>query len=78
MDSETSEPVIEIAPNRLQRQHAARKEAGEDDDWQRADADRVHLGEDIGPVTRARKDVRNGRARQDGILLYRGDVLFYV
>src|ERR1017187_8962944 len=63
---------------RLEREDASGEEAGEDDDGHGTDADGVHLGEDIGPVVGRGKDVRDGRANQNGVLLHGCDVLLDV
>ena len=46
--------LVERRP-RLQRQHHAREQTGEQDDRYRADADAVHLGDRVAPVERARE-----------------------
>jgi hypothetical protein len=45
----------------LECEHATGEKSGENDDWHGADADGVHLGEDVVPVVRAGKDVSTAR-----------------
>ena len=58
---------------RLQGEHAASEEAGKDDDGQGADADGVHLREDVGPVAGSGEHVRHGAGGEQGILLQRAE-----
>jgi hypothetical protein len=53
----------------IDSKHAAEEEAGEDDDGQRADADDVGLHENVGAVRRLAKDVADGAAGEECVLL---------
>ena len=60
---------------RLQGEHAAREEAGEDNDRHGPDANRIHLGVNIRPIAGAGKKIGHRAPTQDGVTLDGGDGL---
>ena len=60
----------------LQRHHGAAEEAGKDDDRQAADADGVHLQDDIVAVMRPAENVAEGLAGEHKEILNCGNGLF--
>ena len=69
-----------VAPNcrhlhrRLQREHHAGEEAGEQDDAERLDADLVHLLDDVTDVERTREDEAERLPGEGEIFLDRQDL----
>ncbi len=82
MERLTNSPVMAVAPklgqgrSGLQGKHTAGKKAGQDDDGQGADPDRIRLGDEVREVVGTLKDVRNGAAGKQGIVLHRRDTFF--
>ena len=60
----------------LQRKHAAGKKAREHDDGQGSEADRIHLGKDVGPIAGRGEEIGKGASGQNGIVLDGANSLF--
>jgi len=60
----------------LKGEDAAGEKAGEDDDGKGTDADRIHLGVDICPVTGLGEEICDSPGREDGVVLNGGEDLF--